>query len=379
MTDITNIYFFPVGNGDMTLIKLRSGRTVLIDINIRQLTGDDPPPDVAKELKELLSADALGRPFVDAFLLSHPDQDHCRGLEEHFYLGDPASRPSGEKKIFIRELWSSPRTFRRHSKNHTLCSDAKAFATEGRRRVKEYRAGKTDDGNRIKLMGHDVEGKTDNIASIVVEVGAEFSSIAGVTDSDFKAKLLGPWKPDDGEDETFTKNNNSVLLSVQLGAPGKADACKFLTGGDAEVSVWEKLWSRAKDDLEYDLLQAPHHCSWHSLSNDSWSESKRKGKIPKVSADAKLALSQTRTGAYVVASSNKIEDDDNDPPCIGAKREYEGIVSKVSGKFVCIGETSGLKRARVFEVTSGGLVLKALRSTATASSGAVGATPLHHG
>lgn len=81
----------------------------------------------------------------------------------------------------------------------------------------------------------------------------------------------------------------------------------------------------------------------------------------------------------MVASSNKIEDDDNDPPCIGAKREYEGIVSRVSGKFVCIGETPGLKRARVFEVTGGGLVLKALRSTATASSGAVGATPLHHG
>ncbi|OQX67093.1 MAG: hypothetical protein B6A08_17165 [Sorangiineae bacterium NIC37A_2] len=374
MEDTTNIYFFPVGNGDMTLIKLRSGRTILIDINIRQLTGDDPPPDVAKELKELLSEDALGRPFVDAFLLSHPDQDHCRGLEEHFYLGDPASRPSAEKKIFIRELWSSPRTFRRHSKNHTLCPDAKAFAAEGRRRVKEYRAGKSDDGNRIKLMGHDVDGKTDDIASIVVEVGAEFSSIAGVNDSDFKAKLLGPWKPDDGEEENFTKNNNSVILSIQLGAQGNADACKFLTGGDAEVSVWEKLWSRAKDDLEYDLLQAPHHCSWHSLSSDSWSKSKS----PKVSADAKSALSQTRPGAFVVASSNKIEDDDNDPPCIGAKREYTKIVSAVSGEFVCVGDPK-VSKARVFEVFRDGPRLTPLRTTAASGGGVIGTVPLQHG
>lgn len=371
----TSIYFFPVGNGDMTLIKLRSGRTVLIDINIRQVTGDDPPPDVAKELKELLPKDDEGRPYVHAFLLSHPDQDHCRGVQEHFYLGDPAARSDDEKRIFICELWSSPRTFRRHSKNHTLCTDAKAFAAEGRRRVKEYRAGKSDDGNRIKLMGHDIDGKTDDISGIVVEVGSEFSGIAGTNDVDFKAKLLGPWKPEEGEDDAFTKNNNSVVLLLHLGAAGKADACRFLTGGDAEVSVWEKLWSRTKDDLEYDLLQAPHHCSWHSLSGESWSKSKK----PKVSADAKAALSQTRSGAYVVASSKKIEDDDNDPPCIGAKCEYEKIVSEVSGKFVCIGDTPGLKLARVFEVTSGGLVLRALRSPATASSGAVGATPLHHG
>ena len=376
MADITNIYFFPVGNGDMTLIKLRSGRTVLIDINIRQAGGDDPPPDVAKELKELLPTDTDGRPYVHAFLLSHPDQDHCRGLEEHFYLGDPATRSTKDDRIFVRELWSSPRTFRRHdSEKHPLCEDARAFAKEGRRRVQAHRDGRRGDGDRILLMGHDINGKTADIPEVVIEVGSDFDAITGTKDPDFKAKLLGPWKPEAGEDDAFTKNNSSVVLSIQLGASGNSDACKFLTGGDAEVSVWEKLWSRAKDDLEYDLLQAPHHCSWHSLSSESWSRSKS----PKVSADAKSALSQTRIGAHVVASSNKIENDDNDPPCIGAKREYEGIVSKVSGKFVCIGETSGLKRARVFEVTSGGLVLKALRSAATASSGAVGTTPLHHG
>jgi hypothetical protein len=371
----TNIYFFPVGNGDMTLIKLRSGRTVLIDVNIRQVTGEDPPPDVAKELKEHLSKDSEGRPFVDAFLLSHPDQDHCRGLQEHFYLGDPSERSRDEEKIFIRELWSSPRTFRRQSKDHTLCEDAKAFSTEGRRRVKEYRAGNLDDGNRIRLMGHDVDGKTDDIAQIVVEVGSHFSAIAGETDVDFVAKLLGPWTQEADEDDEFTKNNCSVVLSFQLGAANNADACRFLTGGDAEVSVWEKLWTRAKADLTYDLLLAPHHCSWHSLSFESWSQSES----PRVSTDGRSALSQTRAGAHVVASSNKIEDDDNDPPCIGAKREYEDIVSKAAGKFVGIGDTPGLKRARVFDVTSYGLVLKALRSSAMVSSGLVGVTPLHHG
>lgn len=33
--------FFPVGNGDMTLIRLESGRAILIDVNIR-VSADDP-------------------------------------------------------------------------------------------------------------------------------------------------------------------------------------------------------------------------------------------------------------------------------------------------------------------------------------------------
>ena len=47
------ISFFPVGNGDMTLVELESGRKILIDLNIRA-TADDPDdetPDVAEMLR----------------------------------------------------------------------------------------------------------------------------------------------------------------------------------------------------------------------------------------------------------------------------------------------------------------------------------------
>src|SRR5207247_2615920 len=49
----SKIAFFPVGNGDMTLIQLESGRTILIDVNIRAAADDpeDSTPDVAKMLR----------------------------------------------------------------------------------------------------------------------------------------------------------------------------------------------------------------------------------------------------------------------------------------------------------------------------------------
>src|SRR5690625_5073026 len=80
-----SITFFPVDNGDMTLIELESGRTILIDTKIRAAADDDEDPtrDVASDLRKRLKKDDKGRRYVDVFLLSHPDQDHCCGLERH--------------------------------------------------------------------------------------------------------------------------------------------------------------------------------------------------------------------------------------------------------------------------------------------------------
>ena len=158
----TTLTFFPVDNGDMTLVKLgdAAGTTLLIDVNIRQ-NADDPDGDVrdvASDLRDRLKKDERGRPYVDAFLLSHPDQDHCRGLARHFHLGPLATYPDDkkdykDKKIVLREIWSSPIVFRRATKTHTLCDDAKAFNTEARRRVQVNRDKNfaVHDGDRIRL------------------------------------------------------------------------------------------------------------------------------------------------------------------------------------------------------------------------------------
>jgi len=370
------VTFFPVANGDMTLVRLTNADAtcLLIDCKIRAAADDseDDTPDVASELRKRIKTDRNGRPYVDGMLLSHPDEDHCLGLEKHFWLGPVKdypddSKPEGQKRIIIREMWSSPMVFRRASKNLTLCSDAKAFNKEARRRVKENRDNNFDVavGDRILIMGEDENGKTDNLKPILVKPGDTRKGINKTATGYLTWHLLGPMaKQDDNTEEVLSKNGSSVIINFQIkDSEYGSSYSHFLTGGDAGVEIWERVWDTYNsENLKYDLLLAPHHCSWRSLSHDSWSD---KGEDAEVSNDARSALAQANNGALIVSSSKPIEDDDNDPPCIRAKREYKSILGN-HGIFKCTGEepTKAKPSPLEIETTGQGFKVKLLASAA---------------
>ncbi|MBF4455833.1 metallohydrolase [Acinetobacter sp. SK-43] len=365
-----SIVFFPVDNGDMTLITLSDGRTILVDINIRQDADNSLTAtyDVASDLRGRLKRDINNRPFVDVLLLSHPDKDHCTGLQKHFHLGALANycddkKLDNEKRIVIRELWSSPMVFRRASKNHTLCEDACAFNKEARRRVKinkENNFFNIPQGDQILIMGEDENGKTDDLNPILIKSGTTFRINNQGYDSNLECFLIAPMTKQSEELEcVLSKNHSSVIINFSIASNDYSDKCRFLSGGDAEVEIWELIWDKYRSTpevLAYNILQTPHHCSWRTLSHDSWSG---KGESAKESVDAVNALSQARKGAAIVASSKLIQDEDSDPPCIRAKRTYTRIVQQlsVSGKFYCTGEypKSTNVKPLIFEIDNVGI------------------------
>lgn len=374
-----SITFFPVGNGDMTLITFDNDQKLLVDLHVRKAADndDDDTPDVMADLRDRLTRDEKGRLFVDGFLLSHPDKDHICGLETHFHLGPPDEWDEDDDKILIREMWSSPVVFRRASKDHVLCEDAKAWAKEARRRVALYRekGTATVEGDRIQIMGEDEDGKTDDILAIVVKADGVVTKLNRVASGTFEGRLLAPIPHSDDEelDELLGKNHSSVVLRFSIRGGGILDKCRFLTGGDAEVAIWERLWGKhgtyQADWLSYDILQAPHHCSWHSLSYDSYSTY---GEDAEVCEDARSALAQIRKGAIVVASSKAIDPDEADPPSDRAKREYISIVDGKSDRFICVADVwEDEERALQYEITSSGIT-KVVKSAAKAAVAALG-------
>jgi hypothetical protein len=361
-----SITFFPVSNGDMTLLRLDNGQHLLIDVNIRGKADDDDDdmPDVGEDLRNRLERDDQGRLFVDGFLLSHPHTDHITGLRNHFHLGPPETWNEDEDKILIREMLSSPVVFRRAGANgEPLCEDAKAWAKEARRRVALFREKgfDTDEGDRILIIGEDIDGKTDDILDIVIKLNDTIDACNRVQDGSFQARLLAPLPPiDEDDEETLRHNQSSVITRFSLRGGGVDDRCRFLSGGDAEVAIWNRLWNEHKtwtsNWLTYDILQTPHHCSWRSLSFDRWSEM---GEDVKVDEDARSALSRTRKGAVIVASCKPIKADDDNPPHERAKREYIDILEDDADRFFCTDEYWNDKKVALeFEVKSNGVVRK---------------------
>ena len=373
----------------MTLIQLDNGQTILVDIHVRTAADDqdDETPDVMADLRSRLNQDGQGRLYVDAFLLSHPDKDHICGLANHFHLGSPAQWDADEDKILIKEMWSSPLVFRRGSKDEVEVDDAKAWWAEARRRVARFKESgfATVDGDRILIMGEDYNGKTDDILDIVVPTGETIDSVNRVVSGAVQGRLLGPIAPtgDEEEEEILSKNGSSVIVRFSIRGAGYADKCRFLTGGDAGVAIWERLWDEYGDTdwLEYDILQTPHHCSWRSLSYDSYSEH---GEDAEVCQDARNALAGARKGAVIVASSRTIDPDDGDPPSDRAKREYISILNDDEERFVCVADVWEEEQTALrYDIGASGPVLNVKIGTKAAATaigiGATAATARAHG
>ena len=370
----------------MTLVTLDNDQKILIDINIRAEADNDndDTPDVISELRDRLTRDDDGRKFVDTFLLSHPDKDHVTGLEEYFHLGKPSDWDEDDDKIFVREMWSSPIVFRRAKDLDNLCPDAKAWKKEAKRRVKRFKddSFETEEGDRILILGEDEDGKTDDISDIVVQINSLLSESNRQSDDAFEARLLGPLPKDENEDkeESLKKNRSSVILQLSLTGDGVKDKCRFLTGGDAEVAIWERLWEEHGetnvDWLEYELLQTPHHTSWRSLSEDSYSEL---GEKAEVNENARNALSQALKGAVIVASCKPIKKEDKDPPSERAKREYLSMIDKDEDRFFCTDEFwTKEEKVLEFKITSAGVSKKVKKAAAAAASSlGIGGTAAH--
>lgn len=174
---------------------------------------------------------------------------------------------------------------------------------------------------------------------IVADLYSEFvASKSGIDDNSIEAYLLGPADKQEVEEdeENLSKNDSSAIIQFQL-VDDENYTNYFLNGGDAGVKCWELLYKKmneadSKDRLQYDVLQAPHHCSWRSLSEDSESDCES----PQVNEDAKNALGQALNNAIIVSSSRPFGKET--PPSRLAEEEYRDILDGQDGDFIMVSD-----------------------------------------
>lgn len=377
--------FYPVNNGDTVLITLKDETTILFDCNIRE-TGKDADGnqiyDVKKDLLDSLKK-KNNNYHLDLFVLSHPDEDHCRGFKKHFYQGDPDSYSDSNRKadeIIIDEIWTTSLLF-----SCSSCDDSKAFKKEAERRRKlwdDNDKNKDKPGNRIRMIGYDGDAKFENVPYNTP--GDTQNIINGNAKLDFEFFIHSPFKE---SLITATADKNKNFSSIVVQARFKAnstdnDFCTYaLLGGDADHNIWAKVWeistkksNNNEDKLKWDLFLAPHHCSW-TYFNDVPYDDKEENKTPK---DTSLKILDKKVGnGQILASCKLIKKNDDNPPHHQAKDEYIKKLNKKEDFIELAKEPKeSVPKPVIYKVTAQGPVREDKNqqgSAAAAAGGGIGA------
>jgi len=357
----SKIKYYPVGNGDQSLITLKNGTNILVDCNIRQSSIDSTDPKIYDVKKDLLAS--LNKrdknPYVDVFILTHGDCDHCRGYKTNFYQGNPKkyseeNRKAGE--IIVDEMWFSPMIAEEHTNN-----DEDAYQTEAERRLALHLNKDLDKdlvGNRIKIIGYDGNKKYNDLNHLRAVPGNVIQEFNNKFQRDFSVFIHAPFKEQLLSAEK-DKNTTSIVFQARFKhSTNNSHSGLAMFGGDADYIAWGIILQKTiehKTDitegaLDWDLFLAPHHCSW-TFFNDTPQE---ENKEPK--EDSLEILRYRRIGGIVVASSKKVIDDDDNPPHYAAKQEY---INKLDGSDDFYNTSVEPKEAApeplVFEITDTGI------------------------
>ncbi len=362
------INFYPVGNADCTLVKLDNGRTIIIDCCFREVTKDDKGNPTMFDVKEDLLKElnkTNGHPYVDLYINTHPHEDHMVGFSDHFYCGDPADYDDKKDadKIIIGEMWVTPKLF-----THKIADAVTCLRKEAKRRRALYDNDaeyKGEEGNYLHIIGYDKDKEFDSRygyvpGKLVKKVnGHNFEWLEIFVHAPFKEEVTDSKEKDD-------KNLTSIVSQFRFKVEGKEDVvCKAIFGGDAEHPVWAHILENNQDEdkLKWNLLLAPHHCSWTFFGSDSKSNDVSESAI-KILDDYQIGES-----AHIIASSDKIEDNDNNPPSYKAMKQYKKHL-KNKDNFHCVADTNvenKISQPIVYKISTHGKTLQTKSASATES------------
>lgn len=331
-------------NGDASLIEAH-GWVIMTDINYRAEASDKESDalDFAPKIRNACKNDKL-----DIFVLTHPDEDHLGGFGEIFHLGKPDERDTdpdeGDVLILVEEIWCSEYSA---NPNYTTDKSKPVLDEIKRRKALQGTDAGNRDGNRLKVLTAGSSSINTLCNGIDWRLLAPNASEGNIP----KAK--------EGEPKN---SSNPASLVIQWTVTIRGRKSVFVLAGDSTVDIWERLAREmTADQLEWDVLLAPHHCSRRSLGRKvvknghesfEWSDAAYDG------------LDHPRSGkSHVVASSRKFGQ--KHPPHPEARDKYRKMLARggdvtqaVMDRFKCTAGAQGEKPGDVvFNFTASGMTL----------------------
>lgn len=350
--------YYPVGNGDTILIKLKSKITIINDCNIRKVADDiyDVKEDLLKELEK-----KDDKPFTDLFILSHHDQDHCLGFEKHFHCGDINKYAKGDDKIIIDELWVNSFILSDDISKNSSAYDVKKEVERRRNLYKNNNSNKNDRGNRLVLIGSDEDDNFKNVPQYFP--GNEYSELNGDKLNDISFFIHAPLKQSIIEGNAQAdRNATSIVYQAKFKNDNGDIIGQFIHGGDSDHYRWKIIKEKSEKNehqeaLNWDVFLAPHHCSWTFFNNTPYKDEEKNIDNSTPQKSSLDILDYANEGAWIVTSSKEIKNNSDNPPHYPARTEYINKIGETKFK-----NTQKIYEDRnipiIFEIGENGLTVK---------------------
>lgn len=352
--------YYPVGNGDTTLIELPDGRLVLVDF------ADYGDPDdsenkrieLSKALKERL--DELNRDSIDVIAFTHLDDDHTHKASEFFWL-QHAEKYQGTDRIKLNELWVPAAAITEEGSE----GDARVIRQEARHRLKKGKGIRVfSRPERLKEWLEENGLTVESRNALITDAGNTIPGFSTTAEECVEFFVHSPfaWRLD----ENTVEDRNGDLFTFQAHFVVGECETKALFFSDADYETLSQIVETTRNHkraerLAWDIAKAPHHCSYLSLSDDKGTD-----KTEPIVNVAWLWEKQGQAGGLIISSSKPIpekgtkEDSDPQPPHRQAANYYRPIAEKLKGDgFVVTMEHPNQKNPKpiVVEIGSRGLTL----------------------
>lgn len=367
---MTKLTFFPLGNADTTLIRLKDNRLVLLDYADMRDPDDqfdsrcDLPVVLRKEMTE------AGKTDFAVVCFTHLDNDHICGASDFFWLRHAEIyQEKGRPKI--EELWVPAGAITETG----LTGNAATIRREARFRLLN--------GEGIKVFSRP-ELLSDFLAAngltledrkhCIVDAGKVVPGFTkeGPAKAEFFVHCPFAWRTDERGLED--RNKDSVVLQVTFDEDGIET--KALLGSDVEYETLCEIVKTSKKHgnehrLEWDVLKLFHHCSYKSIGPEIGDD-----ETEAVEETKWLFEEQSRDGCIIVSPSKPIpqpgsvEDDDVQPPHRQAANHYKRVVLEREGDFKVTMETPDHIRPKPFrvDITRWGAAISFISSGSTAQA-----------
>ena len=264
----SKITFFPLGNGDTTLIQLLdSGKSILWDYaNLKTVDANDKRCDLPSELNNRVKGD------FDVVCFTHADKDHIYKMSEYFYLEHAKKYQEGSRKK-IKELWVPAAILIDGESNN---DDDNILKAEARYRMKKGVGIKVfSRPDKLKEWLEKNEINFESVKHLIIDAGTLVPGWDKNKDG-VEFFIHSPFMGHVDESTVVDRNLSGILAQVVF---GNAKDTKLILGADGHCITWEsivKITRLKKNDhrLIWDIFHIPHHCSYTAIHESEKGEKK---------------------------------------------------------------------------------------------------------